>query len=307
MDWEKEYERLRQAKTDEQGLLFDEKTIKKVKLLTEWHRKMFMEYFDGAFLGKINLKIGSFVSYRTPILNFLLFENINDKYLSELTQEDIDNFIVIKGQKVKTATLSVNIYAIKNYLEFHAKHLKFTPEYIVFKKDEYNLENIINPLSCKELEQIREIIKDRPFLRFIFELAYENGVRFENSRKYCKKNYNEKEGSFSMQKGKKVFVSKKLRNIISKVQDMEEFDNQLYKQGISLDALKELLVEKGFDRKIKSSDVNNTIKKKTSFICPECGSEYEAIAGNWVIKQYNETSEQWIVCRKKCGEGYASI
>lgn len=71
--------------------------------------------------------------------------------------------------------------------------------------------------------------------------------------------------------------------------------------------LKELLKESGFPRKIKSSDVNITLKTNTSFKCPECGMEYESTAKNWVIRQYNDNGEMWIVCKKKCGENYASI
>lgn len=214
MDWENVYERFRQANINGHKL-FSEQTIKDVKKLREWHRQMFLEYFDVIESGtQLDLTLNSFRSYRSPILKFLLRESINSKFLPQLTQDDIDNFIVEEGQKVEPTTLNVKIYGVKSYLDFHSKHLSFTPEYINFNKDEYELKNTVKALTSKELEHLRRIIKDQPFLQFIFELAYENKVRFEDSRKYCKENYNETEGVFSFKNGKSVFVSDKLREII---------------------------------------------------------------------------------------------
>lgn len=298
MDWEKAYDRLRQAKLKGR-IVNSEDSIKKIKTLSEWHRKMFIEYFEATSTGKLSLS--SFKSFRYPILGFLLQDNINNKFFNELTQDDIDDFLISKGENVELTTLNNNKNALKNYLDFYAKNLTFSPKYLDIRRDEINLKNKVSPLSSEKLEDIRNIIKDEPYLRFIFELAYENGVRFEDSKEYCKKNYDEKAGVFTSTTGELIKISDKLKCIIDDIKYTDEFKNPYYKQGFSKEKLYAVLKKAGFGRQIKSSDVNVTFKKNTSFKCPECGGYYEATADNWVIKQYHQDGQMWIVCKEKCG------
>lgn len=298
MNWEKAYERLREARIDDQ-IVNSELTIKKIKNLNEWHRVLFMEYFDSTYKGIITM--GTFKTFRAGILVFLLQDKINTKQFSDITQIDIDDYISSKLDTMKENGVKHTINSLKSYFAFHQKYLTFTPVYIELDRTPSDIDNAILPLSCKEIELIREVIRNKPMLEFIFELAYESGIRFEDSKKFCKSRYNEENGTFNISKNEKIEVSDKIKKIIDKIKDREEFVDPRYKQGFTLDKLKELLDNKGFNRTIKSSDVNKAFEKKTSFECPECGKRYEATAENWVIKQYYENGDMWIVCKKRCG------
>lgn len=299
MDWEKAYESLRMILPNGRRINSDE-IINRVKKLSEWHREMFVEYYN-CFL--VENKISSFKTHRHPILQFLLQEQINKKQFYKITQEDIDDFLMSKmdsNKKIEMTTVDNNQSALKSYFTFHVKGLGFTPQYIDIKSDEKNLKNKVVPLTCGEIEDIRNIIKNEPYLQFIFELAYENGIRFENSREYNKKNYNDKSGTFTSA-GKTIMLSDNLKRIVDMIKDSEEFTNPRYKQGFSKAVLYEKLKEKKFNRPIKSSDVNEAFEKTTSFRCPGCGNVYEAIADNWIVRQYHDDGHMWIVCKEKCG------
>jgi hypothetical protein len=304
VDWERAYRRLEEAKYNGR-IVNNRDTIKKIQRLNEWHREMFMEYFND-FLEENN-NLSTFKSFRKPILDFLLKDKINIKKFSDITQIDIDDFLENILGKVTENTFNHNKYALKNYLDFHSKHLNFTPEYIGFNRAEINSRNKMETISSKELEDIRFIIKNEPYLEFMFELAYENGIRFEDSREYNMKNYDEEKGQFISITGQPIEISQKLRNIIDKIKNSDEFRNPYYKQGFSIRTLKEVLLNKKFKRKIKSRDVNEAYKHKTSFKCPECGASYEATADNWVIKQYHEGGQLWIVCKERCGGNNADL
>ena len=277
--------------------------IRKINNLNEWHRKMLMEYYD-SFIEE--QKISTFRTHRHPILEFLLQKNINSKFASEITQEDVDDFLMGKmgnDKKIEMTTLENNQNALKSYFVFHEKHLSFKPVYMEIKTEEKSLKNKVFPLTCEELENIRHIIKNQPpYIRYIFELAYENGIRFENSREYNMKNYDEEKRVFISAVGQEIVLSEKLQQIIKSIKNTEEFKDPFYKQGFSKYVLYEILKNNGFARKIKSSDVNETLKRNTSFKCPGCGNIYEATAENWIIKQYHEDGQLWIVCKTKCGE-----
>lgn len=108
MDWEKVYERLRQAKLNGR-VVNSEESMETIKKLSEWHRKLFIEYFDFALdVSTEGISLSSFKSFRYPILEFLAQEKINRKLLTEITQDDIDDFLLNKGQRVKLITLYNN-------------------------------------------------------------------------------------------------------------------------------------------------------------------------------------------------------
>lgn len=294
MDWDKVYDRLRSAMYDGKNIN-SEDFIKRINKLNEWHRKMLVEYFDHFPEDKLN----TFHTYKYHILRLL--EHINKINFPELLQSDINNYM--ESQKNKKPSYVNNIqYAIKNYFDFYADRLSFTPEYI-FKDDDSALINKKLPLTCKELENIRSIISrgNMDYLQYIFELAYENGIRFEESRYYSEINYDHINGRFKSPNGEYIVLSKRLKEIIEKIKDTEEFKNPYYKQGFSKSKLYDALKNNGFGRAIKSSDVTTSFKEKTSFKCPSCGGIYESTAVNWVIKQYYDNGELWIVCKENCG------
>lgn len=307
MDWEKANQRLRFLMANGKRIN-SEDIIKRINKLNEWHRKMFIEYYD-SFLKE--QKISTFRTHRHPILEFLLQEKINAKFLSEITQNDLDDFLMNKmdnDKKIEMTTVDNNQSALKSYFAFHEKHLRFTPVYIEIKSEEKNLKNKVMPLTCEELENIRNIIKNEPpYIQFIFEFAYENGIRLENSRDYNMKNYDEENSRFISAAGEHIEISDRLKGIVERIKDTEEFRNPYYKQGFSKLVLYEILKKNGFERKIKSSDVNETLKRSTTLKCPGCGNVYEATAENWIIKQYHEGGQLWIVCKEKCGERLEDI
>ncbi len=306
LEWEKAYDSLRMLLPNGKRINSEE-IINRVKRLNEWHREMFMDYYNH-FL--IENKISSFKTHRHPILQFLLQESINKKRFGQITQQDIDDFLMNKmdsNKKIQMTTVDNNQSAIKSYFTHYANELSFVPIYMDIKNEEKNLMNKVSPLKCGEIEDIRNIIKDEPYLQFIVEFAYENRIRFENSREYNKKNYNEKTGTFTSTTGKDIILSEKLKQIVERIKNTEEFTNPRYKQGFSKKVLYEKLKEKGFNRPIKSSDINETFDRSTSFKCPGCGNVYEAIAENWIIKQYHENGQLWIVCKEKCGVQHANL
>lgn len=301
MDWDKAYENLKNVMYEGKRLNSNG-FIKKIKGLNEWHREMYINYFDSFIQDD---KLSAIHTYKYPIQNFLLQDNINIKQFSDISQIDIDNFLEQYLNK-KINYYNTIQYAIKNYFEFYAEYMNFTPEYIKFPVED-DATNKKLPLTCEELEDIRNIIGQSYFLQFIFELAYENGIRFEQSRYYSKKTYDDINGRFIKPDGEYIVLSKKLQTIVEKIKDTDEFNDPYYKQGFSKSKLYRLLQDNGFNRAIKSKDVNTAFEENTSFKCPGCGGRYEATASNWIIKQYYDDGELWIVCKEKCGKKNENI
>lgn len=297
MNWEKTYAEL--SNLVHNGKKLNSKGfINKIKLLNEWHRVMYVDYFN-SFISED--KLTTINTYKYHILNFLLNPNVNSKPFYYISQLDIDNFLETVLNN-KTNYFKTVQYSLISYIDFYSNQLSFTPKFLSFMPGENNPTNKKLPLTCSEVEEIRNIIKNEQYLRFIFEFAYENKVRFENSRLYSKSNYDDENGRFIQPNGEFIMLSDKLRSIIEKIKDSDEFISPRYKQGFSKSKLYQALQNNNFHRPIKSIDVNATFEESTSFKCPECGNIYEAIASNWIVKQFYEDGEFWIVCREKCGE-----
>ncbi len=296
MDWSEAYRRLRESKING-AFVNNESTINTIQKLNEWHREMFINYFY-SFLEKGNLK--SFKSHRYAILFFLSKPSINGKPFSMITQIDLDDLLTELMSDIGSKFQN-NQNAIKNYFTFYKAQLSFAPKFITISKNEKTLINPVIPITCKELEEIRKIIKEEPYLQFIFELAYENHIRFEDSKKYSEKAYDRTNFRFKTNNNKYITLSDKLINLVKQIENTDEFKNTRYKHGFSKEVLFAKLDENGFKRALKSSDVNEALEKSNSFRCPECGHIFEAIADNWIVKRYNEDGNLWIVCKEYCG------
>ena len=128
-------------------------------------------------------------------------------------------------------------------------------------------------------------------------------IRFEDLKKYNKSTFLQDENSFISPSKKKIHLSKKLQLTVNEIIETDEFANPIYRHGYSIEKFRELLTENNIARhNIESRDINESYNKNLSFKCPECGKYYEATAENWIIKQYHQDGNMWIVCKEVCGK-----
>lgn len=302
-NYEVERERLYQEwknKRYDGQVLCGQETIEKFKKISDENFKFFVEY-QNYCIDSGNMKIGIFKTRRSKIIDFLLSDVIKDVNITQLSQEMIENYFLKDLGNQGDNTYNTRISYIKTFLEFFSDRMENELEIngLRLKKDEVVESELYvkKSLTAKQVALCRNEYKNELKKLYIFEMFYYTQFNKEELKKITYSDFDIIDSSISFQE-KKAYVPNNLANIIEQLKD-DPILTRNYDFDYLIEQMKEEL-KKYEIMNFKPKDLTET-RNAVYWRCPQCGSEYEAVVGNWCAKQYTEDGDLWIVCREKCG------
>lgn len=302
MDWNKLYNQWQLEKLEGQPII-NKQMIKKFNNMNEYNRELYVDYHN-YFLNKRKGSLTSYKNYRSKLIDFLTDSNIRNKKLHEITQEDLDNYLYERLNNEKSTTFTSRIDYIKDFLIFHKDKLQrklvFDNLRYTSSEIEKDKENKATPLTCEQVEKIREIYYTQPTKLFAFEMIYNERISLKELKLLKYKLFHKDLGVFILSDDTRIKVPEHLFPLIDSLKE-DKFFNSDKSYSDLINEVKKELREHGVVQNFKYSDIIKTVEDMTFIKCPECGKKSEAIVDYWCAKQYNEGTRFWIVC-KKCGE-----
>lgn len=307
MDFEEQYQILLTEKF-EGKIVTGKPTITKMKLINPLNREILIN-FHHHYMGLIKThqeKLSNYKNYRSKIIGFLLDKEINQKSIIEIEQSDIERYFSNRiDEDNKPDTYNSRMPFVQKYFDFcedqlvHSINFNSIKRYSLTEIEEQR-ENYAIPLSLKDIDAIRKVFKEQPLELFVFEMLYHTNANIEDLRQCNIKNFDLDSHSFTL-RSKIIIVPESLLPIIDMVKDDSEYFNSDRDYNELIRVMKSKLAIKGLrHQSFKPIDIRKTREEVSFLKCPECPNSYEAVAENWVIKQYSKEGEKWIVC-KNCG------
>ncbi len=275
-------------------------TIENIKEINETNRLFFIKYHD-LMMSNVtdDNELQSYKVRRSKIIDFLIK---TDEELPNIDQNKFNEYINYYYEKEKKTNTKNRINYITDFLNRYNKN-EIIDEFEINKADiSDNMDNSSMPLNSKEIEDLRHhcLSNEKYFELFIFEMLYENKIKYEELKKCSINNYSLEKKSFNIEK-KSIFVSDRISKIVEKlvknkyVNDFDLLGNR------TIIKMKEDLIRNGIRKEsFKRKDIIDS-HRKTFMRCPECGDKYEGTIGYWVVKQYYDGGDMWIVCKKCAG------
>lgn len=281
--------------------LCSQKMIEKFKKISDENFKCFVEY-QNYFIDSGNMKkIGTFKTIRSKIIDFLSSDVIKDVNIIQLSQELIEDYFISFLRQESDNTYNARLSYIKRFIEFFSDRMENELDFICLrlKKDEIVESELYvkKSLTAQQIALCRNEYKDDLKKLYIFEMFYYTQFNKEELKNITYSDFDIIDSSISFQ-GKKAYVPKNLANIIEQLKD-DPILSRSYDFDYLIEQMKEEL-KKYEIMNFKPKDLTET-RNAVYWRCPQCGSEYEAVVGNWCAKQYTEDGDLWIVCREKCG------
>lgn len=282
-------------------VLCSQETIEKLKGISDENFKCFVEY-QNYCINISNMKIGTFKTRRSKIIDFLLSEVIRDVNITQLSQEMIENYFLKDLGNQGDNTYNTRLSYIKKFLDFFSDRMENQLEInsLRLKKDEVVESELYikKSLTAQQIALCRNEYKNDLRKSYIFEMFYYTQFNKEELKKITYSDFDIIDSSINFQ-GKKAYVPNNLVNIIEQLKD-DPILTRNYDFDYLIEQMKEELKKYGI-MNFKPKDLTET-RNAVYWRCPQCGSEYEAVIENWCAKQYTEDGNLWIVCRENCGK-----
>lgn len=299
-------EKLRQMKNADGELLWGEKSINNLMLLSDINLSHYLGFLD---FSVENSKLDdSFKSTRSTHLDLLKFVSTLDIDLIDITQNIVDDYFIQYSHQAQSS--------INNKARFLKPFLSFFPLKNHISLDSYIVEPENNDdkmprIKAEELSKAKflyrkvrettELADNKDYIiatkkLFVLEMIFYTRLSEKNIGKYFKGDMAHDDCSIFF-KNNRYFVPKSLINLINEIHGSPKAYETLDVKT-AIDSLKDDLSS------LNMSNLSSKGAEKTTktifWTCPQCGREYEAIAENWCVKQYTENGENWIVCRERC-------
>lgn len=276
----------------------DKETINKCNNVIDSNFEYFVQYQDDCL--KKN-SITSIRSYRSIVLDFLTSELMKATTLRDVTQEQVEEYIISFLGKYSDSNYNTRISCLMQFFKFHKSIMRFNIDIsgLRIKKAEIvtSESNKTIALSAKQVSQCRELYKNDLEKLFIFEMLYGTDIDDKALKRLRYANFDSTDNSFKL-KNKKIYVSDSIAKLVDELKESKVL-NQSYDVVWIIEGMKADFKKLGVEN-LKIKDIQET-RKKLCWRCPQCGEYFEAVADNWCACKYTEEGKYWIVCKENCG------
>lgn len=274
--------------------------LKKIKKLNTEYLDLYYWQFHKKEYNISNPKFsyGTFKNYRSKAIHFVEHCQSLKIDIESFTQNYLDEYF---NNTDKSGTLNVRKTVVEQILKNFDISLDYTE--IVERIKRLKIEEVnANPLSSKEIERIRNFYEKDKFKLFIFEWLYSLELDKIDFGKFNIDDFDNESNTIIID-GKSKQLSKYISNLINEIKGSNKFKRTGSVIDVNIKNMESELLANGIiESSFRDMDIKETIKRKTYNVCPECGNTYESVASNWVIKTYDNSNTQWIVCKARCGK-----
>lgn len=240
--------------------------------------------------------------YQRTLLQFFKYTHFTEKPLDSFTPDDVNTFL-ISLSKYNYSASRKNTYIsvlseLRNYLKKEYPTI-FSIEFL------YGIENLRTPSDLEAsphfdlitLGKIREVIENNVAWKYIFEVAFQLGIK-KNDLNKCLPEYSDRENQAFIYKGEIIsYVGTSIQSVIDEYTTSRSPSKISYQNSIYLlKGLEKELKERG----IYSNNIDyNTLlatHKAYQFTCPNCGRSSLCIDRNWVLARIDDNPFLFLVC-----------